>query len=300
MPREKNNLSLLQRIGKFSGSLTPKQIVLAQYIEKNFMSLAYVTMTELAHLANVSETTVVRFIYQLGYSGFPEFKSALRLAIEQSLQPPAGMNRYNLEPQKYNFPQDSCKAIFNLEMSVMEETLSKIDIAEHQRAVDLIYEAPMVLVVACGANTCCSQALGFALQVIHPNVHIVEHLGLSEGSLIRSAPEGTVCIAFTTPRYPVETQNILEILREKNVKIIGASDSMLSPIVPLSDIFFQVPEKYVTFVDTNAAFMALIHSIIFALHLKDKRKVKQRIDAYNEFTKRQNFYIKDFLELVDF
>ena len=71
---ENNNLNLLQRIGKYSDSLTPKQIHLAKYIEQNYPSLAYTTMTKLAHLADVSETTVVRLIYALGYSWFSEFK----------------------------------------------------------------------------------------------------------------------------------------------------------------------------------------------------------------------------------
>lgn len=73
MPENKN-LNLLQRIGKFSDSFTPKQIWLAKYIEQNYPSLAYTTMTKLARLADVSETTVVRLIYALGYSGFPSLK----------------------------------------------------------------------------------------------------------------------------------------------------------------------------------------------------------------------------------
>lgn len=299
MPENKN-LNLLQRIGRYSDLLTPKQVCLAEYIEKNYPSLAYITMTKLAHLANVSETTVVRLIYALGYSGFPEFKDALRITIEQAAQPANGMNRHELGNRKYKFPQDSCKAIFELEMQITQETLAGIDIEEHQRAVDLIYSAPMVIVLGCGANSCCSQALGFALQVILKNVHTVENLGLEEGALLRDVPVGTVCIAFSTPRYPRVTQEILEILKGKNAKIIGCSDSMLSPIVPFCDIFFQVPEKYVTFIDTNSAFMALIHSLVFTLHFKDKTKVKKRIESYNEFTRKQKYYVKDFLELVEF
>lgn len=299
MPENKN-LNLLQRLGKYSDSLTPKQICLAEYIEKNYPSLAYITMTKLAHLADVSETTVVRLIYALGYSGFPEFKNALRMTIEQTATVASGMSRYELGSQKYKFPQDACKAIFDLEMQITQETFANIDMEEHQKAVDLIYSAPMVIVLGCGANSCCSQALGFALQVILKNVHIVEDLGLEEGALLRDVPEGTVCIAFSTPRYPRTTQEILEILKNNKAKIIGCSDSMLSPVVPFCDVFFQVPEKYVTFIDTNAAFMALIHSIVFALHFKDKAKFKKRIESYNEFTRKQKFYVKDFLELVEF
>lgn len=293
-------LNLFQLLGKHSDVLTPKQIHLAKYIEKNYSSLAYITMTKLANLAGVSETTVVRLIYALGFTGFPEFKDALRMTIEQTSQSTIGMNRFETGTNNYKFPEDTCKAIFDLEIKVMEETLAGLSLSEHEKAVDLLFHAPMVLIVGCGANSCCSQALGFALEVILKNVHIIEGLDLSEGALLRGIPKGTVCVAFSTPRYPRVTQEILEILKDKKTKIIGCSDSMLSPIVPFCDIFFQIPEKYVTYIDTNAAYMALIHSIVFALHFKDRAKIKKQIDSYNNSVKKQNYYVKDFLDLVEF
>ena len=297
---KKKQLSLLQRIGDNGAKFSPKQLKLAQYIEKNYSSLAYTTMTELARLTDVSETTVVRFVYQLGYGGFPEFMAALRATVEQAAQPTATMARYDMGQQEYSFPRDTAKAIFDVEMHVMQETLSLLNTGDLQRAIDAIYEAPAVVVLACGANTCCSQALGFALQAIRPDVHIIERAGLAEGSLIRALPDGAVCVAFTTPRYPTETQEILETLKDKGVHIIGVSDSMLSPLAPFSEIFFQIPVKYVTFIDTNAAFMALIHSLVLGLQIRDKKAAKKNIDGYNAFTVKQNFYVNDFLELVEF
>ena len=297
---KKNNLPLLQRISENSKNFSPKQLLLAQYLEKNYKSLAYIRMTELARLANVSETTVVRFVSQLGYKGFPDFLSALRLAIESSYPQEKTLKRYDFEPQEYQFPRDCVKAIFTVEMQVLDETLSTIDMKEHQKAVDLIYTASAVIVLGCGANSCCSQAAAFPLQAIRPNVYIVEKFGLSEGALIRSLPEGSVCLAFTTPRYPKETQEIINALVEKRVKIIGVSDSILSPIASYCEVFFQIPIKYVTFIDTNAALMALIHSLAFSLQMKDKKKIKQAINEYNDFTRNQGFYINDQLDLVDF
>lgn len=299
MAKEKK-ISIIQRIAEKSTELSPKQLQLAHHIEKNFMSLAYITMTELAAQANVSETTVVRFVAQLGFRGFPDFMNAIRKEIEQNTKPKASMDKFDLEHKKYVFPDDTCQAIFALEMQVMRSTLSKIDLTKHQEAVDMLFEAPAILIVGCGANKCCAEALGFALQVILPNVHIIESLGLSESAIIHNMPQGTVCVAFSTPRYPVETQKILEHLKERNFKTIGITNSIFSPIVAYCNILFQIPVKYVTFIDTNAAFMALIHSITFGLHLKDKKKIKQRIENYNTFAKQDNYYVEDSLELVDF
>ena len=81
---------LLQRIEENIKNLSPNQLRLANYIEKNYASLAYITITDLALLAGVSETTVVRFVYQLGFSGFPAFKMELRKMIEKLSQPATG------------------------------------------------------------------------------------------------------------------------------------------------------------------------------------------------------------------
>lgn len=290
---------LLQRIEENIKNLSPKQLRLANYIEKNYASLAYITITDLALLAGVSETTVVRFVYQLGFSGFPAFKMELRKMIEKLSQPATVSNRYRIRQEEYKFPQDAAKAIFTLEMQVMEETFSMLNLNEFQTAIDMIHSAPKVLVVACGANVCLSQALGFGLQVIRPDVYIIEKFGLSETALIRSLPEETVSVVFNTPRYINETQEILVALKEKKTKVIGVSDSILSPITPFSDVFFQIPVKFVTFFDTNAAFMAFIHSIVFALQLKYKKITKDNLDEYSSFTSRHNFYVKEFLDYVD-
>lgn len=295
----KNKASLLHRIGSNRDKFSAKQLKLAQYIEKYYTALTFATMTELSRQAGVSEATVVRFVYQLGYGGFAEFMTALRACAAQN-NIPAAISRYDLKPKGYHFPQDTAKAIFTVELQVMAETLAMLNRDDLQKAIDLIYSAPTVLSIGCGPNTCCSQALGFALQAIRPGVHIIEQAGFSEGSLIRALPDGSACVVFTTPRYSTETQKVLETLRDKDVHIIGVSDSILSPLAPFSEIFFQIPVKYVTFIDTNAAFMALIHSIVLGLQMKDKKAAKKNIDGYNTFTVKQNFYVNDFLELVEF
>ena len=263
------------------------------------MDLAYTTLTQLAKLSEVSETTVVRFVSKLGYKGFPEFKDGLRDYIETSTAKKAKLRRFDIQDGNYEFPRDICKAIFALEAQVMQNTLTKMDMSDHEKAVNMLYEAPDVYVVGCGANTCCSQAMGFVLQVIRPNVHIIEHLDLPERSIIRSARKGSVAVVFTTPRYPSLTQKIANMLNNQGIAIIGVSDSLLSPIVPYCKIFFQIPEKYVAFTDTNAAYMALIHSFAFALNYKDKKKARAMIADYNDFVQNYDYYEHGDFELVE-
>lgn len=298
---ETRQRNFLQRIGEAQAVFSPKQRVLADYMVHHYLSLAYVTVSELAQRAGVSGTTVVRFVYSLGYDGFADFMDALREEIDRTQrEKDPGMSRYTFDRNDYAFPRDAFRAIFTLEIKIMEDTLAAIDEKDFERAVEAILRAPDLVIAAWGSNKAHSQAAAFAFEVLHPRVHKIEELGLSEAALLRSLPKEAAALVFSSPRYPTATQEILKVLKERGVYVIGFSDSVLSPILPFCDVLFQVPEEYVTFIDTNAAYMAFIHALAFGLYLKDVDRAKQRIEAYNTFSRRQGFYLHGFQDLIDF
>lgn len=294
---------LLQRIGERFEEFSPKQRILAKYVLDNYIDLAYATVAQLAHCAHVSETTVVRFVYCLGFESFADFMSELRDEIERAKATrAASLNRYTFDQGSYEFPGDIMQAIFALEISVMEETLAKIPTDLFEKAVDKIMSASMLLIVGCKANKCQTQAAFFAFDVLRPHVRVIEEFNLSTKGLWESVPKNAACVIFSTPRYPRETQAILEGMKNCPVKpyVIGITDSVSSPIAQYSDLVLQIPEKFVTFIDTNAAYMSLIHAIAFGMYLKNPDYSKKRVEEYDSFARKYNFYVRDNLELIDF
>lgn len=290
-------------IGEHAGSFSPKQRTLAKYVTDNYLDLAYFTISELAQNAEVSETTVVRFVYALGFTSFAEFMAALRSEIENvKMMPSVSTSKHAWENGKYEFPRDAMRAIFTLEMSVIEELLAKTPEDLFQRAADAIASASQLFIVGCSANKCQTQAAFFAFDTLRPNVKVIESLDLSTKDLIGAVSPNAVCLVFTTPRYPRETQSILECMMagENKPFVIGVTNSFLSPVAPYSDIVFQIPEKFVMFIDTNAAYMALIHALAFAVYLRDPEYAKKRIEEYDTYVKKYNFYVLDRLDLIKF
>ncbi len=277
--------------------------MLAKYVIDNYLDLAYFTISELAQNAEVSETTVVRFVYALGFDSFAAFMGALRSEIESAkIMPSVTMSRHAWENAQYEFPRDAMRAIFTLEMSVIEELLAQTPEDLFQRAVDAIASASQLIIVGCSANKCLTQAAFFAFKILRPNVRLIENLDLSTKDLAGEIPPHATCMVFTTPRYPRETQSILECIKSGEHKpfVIGVTNSFLSPLAAYSDIILQVPEKYVMFIDTNAAYMALIHALAFGVCIKDREYSKKRIDEYDAYVKKYNFYVLDNLDLIKF
>ena len=286
--------SLLDRISNNANILPPKLVVLAQYIEKNYMDLAYTSMTRLAELASVSPTSVLRLVSILGYSGFPEFRDSLRAEINANQS--QFLRQINIDNKTYT-PDKIFEAVFAMEIRMMEETLTKIDPKVFQETVDLLYNAPQIIITAAGNQQALAQTLLFGLQVLRDNIINIDNLGLSDLAYLHSAPKGTVLVCFSIPRYPIVTQETLKIAKNHNMKIIGFSDSTLSPIFSYCDYFFQAAERFITFFDSHSIYCALIHSIVIGLYLKDINNAEKRIKNYYEYT--QNHYIRPNLKLVD-
>lgn len=269
----------------------------------HYLDLAYLKIAEFAQKAGVSETTVVRFVYSLGFDGFTDFMAALRSEIENAkMMSPISMGKYSLDNGKYEFPRDTMRAISTLEISVIEDMLTKISEELFRQAVDAIGSASQLIIAGCNANKCFAHAAFFAFDILRPNVRIIESLDLSTNDLIRSIPPKTTCLVFSTPRYPKETQAILECMKNSKNKpfVISVTDSYLSPAAPYSDIVLQIPEKFVMFIDSNAAFMTLIHAMAFALYLKNPEYSKKRVDEYDDYVKKHSFYVLDDIELIQF
>ena len=72
---------IMELINSNYPELTKNEIIIASYVKKNFNTISNLSVTELANLCEVGETTVFRFVKKLGYSGFPDFKLAVAREI---------------------------------------------------------------------------------------------------------------------------------------------------------------------------------------------------------------------------
>ena len=77
-----DDMNLLQRIEAKKKSFSKSQKRLAAYIMEDYGRASVLTAQKLGESAGVSESTVVRFAYQLEYEGYPELQSALRVLVK--------------------------------------------------------------------------------------------------------------------------------------------------------------------------------------------------------------------------
>ena len=71
----------LVRIRGFSKSLSPSEMKIADYVQKEYKRVVQMTLSEVANEVGVSDPTVVRFYRAIGYNKWLDFILALSRSI---------------------------------------------------------------------------------------------------------------------------------------------------------------------------------------------------------------------------
>lgn len=271
-------MTVTTKITSMSKKLSKKQVTLGRYIVDNINDVALMNSPRLAMEAGVSEATLTRFVYTLGYSSFAEFQTTLRKEIQTS-NPQNPFRR-----EAYGDPDQSpYQRVFNLEYNAMAETLGLIDPNVFDKCVDLLFDSEMILLV--GGPThgfLADYAMNYLPLFCGGDVQKISGINLEFMGLMDKKPEKSVAVIFSYPRYPKETQLAARMLHEKHFTTIGLTDSQLSPIIEHLDYALITPQKYLIVVDPLSAAMAMIHSLLVGIYKKDPEGIMAKLERYEE------------------
>ena len=138
------HMNLLQRMEAKAPSFSKGQKRLADYITKNYDIAAYLTASKLGKEAGVSESTVVRFAYQLEYDGYPELQKAIQVIVKTNSN---SKQRMSLSSKRYE-EKGVLRSILTTDMERLKDTIHYgIDEGEFDKAVSIINDSKRVYIL---------------------------------------------------------------------------------------------------------------------------------------------------------
>ncbi|MDL2226082.1 MurR/RpiR family transcriptional regulator [Deltaproteobacteria bacterium OttesenSCG-928-M10] len=262
------------KIKENAESYSPKLVLLAKYIEAHYQEIAFMSSNVLARGAGVSESTVTRLAYACGYSGWASMQEALQGEIHQKLS----WRRY-VSPSKN---KGVLAEVGNLEKNIIDDMVEQISPEQLDRVVKCLHQAEEVVTVSTVANTILGSNAAFFLGMFKKNVRQVTCLGSQSFNASRTAGKTTAALVYSFPRYPKETQGITAALKESGARIIGITDSTMSPLSRYADELLVVPIKFVSYVDPYAAVLVLTQALVMGVFNCDKKKYGKELAKYNK------------------
>lgn len=251
---------------------------------------AFMTAARLGETVGVSESTVVRFAVERGFSGYPQLQKSLQDIIRNRL---TTVQRMEITGGQLSGSEDVLRRVMLLDADRIRRTQEEIPAGSFSAVIDAVVAARRIYILGLRSSGALAGFLSFYFNHIFEDV---VNAGAAPGEIfeqmLRIGPED-VLIAISFPRYSHRTLRAARFARTRGARIIGITDSPSSPMADLSDLVLPARSEMASFVDSLAAPMSLLNAIIVAAGLRKKHETSAAYALLEKVWSEYNVYEKN-------
>ncbi len=241
---------------------------IARYIQENREQAAFMTAAKIAGAVGISESTVVRFALELGYSGYPEMQRALQEKVLRKLSP------VELEEQL-----DGISLAFHGDITALKKTRDTLNRELLMAAVEVTARAGKVFVHGIGLGALLAEALKNALLQMRSGVYLLKEN--NRECLCRELLDGEDGDVFLELQYPGDNGSMAVSIAQKMgyVTVVFGSENgdYAFPCVFQGENVTLIP----------ASFLGTVHAFLGALGDIRQDALESRQQRVAEFLKEE-------------
>jgi DNA-binding MurR/RpiR family transcriptional regulator len=252
-------------------TLTPKGKIVGNYIIQNPRKAVFMTTRELSEACGVSEATIVRFVGQLGYSGYGEFLQVLRDFVDSGLSLPERMDL----PGMKGPGSDLLHRVIFEEMNNLRQFYETIDIEVLIRIVEQLQESATVYVIGSRVSYTFAHYLGWSLTKVRRGVHIIKGSDSAAIDWLTNAPDDSLVVIITTSRYPNELIKLGKVARRLQHNLLVITDNTLCPLIPFAHLSLVVPSRSIPLIGYPTTIFCIINYLMLELVNRQHPQLKE-------------------------
>ena len=262
---------------------------IADYILENYDKASFMTALKLGETAGVSESTAVRFAYELGFEGYPEFQQELSETTKRKL---TFVQRMDLAEHKHKHT-DILEQITSMDIESIKNTVSITSKEDFKTISNIIANAEKVYIIGSRSAEPLAMFLGYYLGFMIDGVRQVQNSGIADvlQQVLQINPKDVI-IGISFPRYSTQTLKALQYASDKQAKVIAITDSHSSPIAKISDYTMLAKYNMNSFVDSLAGPLSLINALLVSISLIKKDDIAQRFSKLEKIWDEYGVYDK--------
>ncbi|MFG1994166.1 MurR/RpiR family transcriptional regulator [Actinoplanes sp. NPDC048988] len=260
--------------------LSPSQRQIVQRMLGMFPDVAFLSTIEISKRAGVSQPTVTRLATALGFTGYPEFRAALREVV---LSPStAGRAAVPVPGARLPFPRHSA---FDQESSNVAG-LTRVA-RTMPAAVDALAATAPLGVVGLRASAALADYFGYFARRALPAVRVCTDAGSADDFVLHMHQEGaSAALFFALPRYPAGTVSAMRLARGLGLTTVVIADTALAPFADDADVLLVAPVGTGLIFDSHAAVVVLAISLLDAIAATDPGRTQERLEAHEALVDR--------------
>jgi DNA-binding MurR/RpiR family transcriptional regulator len=251
----------------------PKRLrQVAIFLWQHPSDVAIGTISEVAELAGVQPSTLVRFAQIFGYAGFSEFQGIFKEHVKGSWPEGRRGGSDSAEQAAANADLHFLNGLVAASQASLGRIDASFDIASFEEMIELLEAADLIYVI--GSKRAFPVTTYISLTLSQQGVRnvLVDNVGSTALDQVGCVGKGDAVLAVSFSPYNSITPDLVAVARERGAKIVSITDSTFSPLVKLSDKWVEVIESdfagFRSLAASLAVGMALVHGVVArrALH----------------------------------
>ena len=279
---------MIDRLNQSGKRLSKGHRKIAQYIVDHYEKAVFMTASKLGESVGVSESTVVRFAAAMGYEGYPQLQRSLQELVSHRL---TANQRFEMSTEMD--PRQAANVVLKSDMQNLRATLEQLDLAVFEDVVKRLLSAGSIYVMGLRSAAPLAQFMGYYLNYIFDNVHLVSSGATDVFEAISKLKEDDVLVGISFPRYSTRTLEAMRFAKRCGAQVVAITDGPMSPLADMADATLTAHTDMASFVDSLAAPLSVINALLVALGLHRKEALTQHFRQLESIWETYEVYLEE-------
>ncbi len=268
MAPPKGHDELIREISGQYDDLSPRLKQIARFVLDHPNEVALDTIATVALHSKVQPSSLIRFAKALGYSGYSEMQRVFRdrlVATKPSYSQRIRELKDTQDNQDFDDPRIVLEHFVAAHNEALKHLLAEVSTESLQEAVRLLRSAEHIHLLAMRRAFPVACYLFYALNNLDRRAFLIDNVG---GMLSEQASwigDKDVLVAISYQDYSPEVLAVAERMHGRGVSVIAITDELLSPLVQLASVSFQVEDAAVHDFRSLGASLCLAQALVIAL-----------------------------------
>jgi len=246
-----SSASAPELVAAVSGDLTSAERRIAREVLAEPTLLAFGTVSDLARRVGTSRPTIVRFAKKLGFDGYAQLQRHVRSDLSHRLARPSERIRHDGD-QAPPIRIAIGNALASVFKAVEGERLSAL-------ARPLV-QAGQVWILSGETSQAGARALYSKLSMVRSGVHLLDERTFGMDSCDAGPHDVAVVMDFF--RYRRQVVDAARVLAQEGIGVVAITDSPLSPLAELADIWCEIEVPAVGPFDSSVPAVAIAELLV--------------------------------------
>ena len=279
---------MIDRLNQSGKRLSKGHRKIAQYIVEHYEKAVFMTASKLGESVGVSESTVVRFASAMGYEGYPQLQRSLQELVSHRL---TANQRFEMSTEID--PREALGVVLKSDMQNLRATMEQMDAAVFEDVVNRLLNARAIYVMGLRSAAPLAQFMGYYLNYIFDNVHLVSSGATDVFEEISKLKENDVLVGISFPRYSTRTLEAMRFAKRCGAQVVAITDGPMSPLADMAHATLTARTDMASFVDSLAAPLSLINALLVALGLHRKDALKEHFRQLESIWETYEVYLEE-------